>query len=420
MSNPAADAALAAIFAPTQAQRDDPYPLYRALREAAPVHKAHIDDEFEPWVCSRFDDVAHVLGHRAASTRPDLEGGWGDATPEEAAGVLQIMSRVLLFMDAPEHTRIRRLVNKAFTPRAVERLRARVAEVSNELIDGIAERGGGELIEDFAFPLPVIVIADMLGVPASDHPEFRTQIPKLTPLLELGTGPEAMATAGEAMWFFAAYFLPLFEQRRAEPTDDLISALVHAEVDGETLDPMDALVTCILLLGAGHETTMNLLGNGLLALLREPDQLALVRDGAVAPTDVVEELLRFDPTVQLTVRRALEDIEVDGHTIDAGTEILLLLAAANHDPAHFEDPDRLDVTRADVRHLAFGHGPHYCLGAALARLEAEIAVPLLLRRLPDLRLAGEAHFRPTNTLRGLTALPLACTPAPVAAASSPV
>jgi cytochrome P450 len=245
-------------------------------------------------------------------------------------------------------------------------------------------------------------------VPASDHGDFREQIPKLTPILELGSGPEALATAGEAMWFFASYFLPHFEARRTEPTDDLMSAIVHAEVDGERIDPMDALVTCLLLLGAGHETTMNLLGNGLLALLRHPDQLALVRDGEVEPADVVEELLRYDPTVQLTVRRMTEDVEVGGQVLPAGEEALLLLAAANHDPAHVERPDELDVTRVDVRHLSFGHGPHYCLGAALARLEAEVALPLLLRRLPDLRLDGEAHFRPTTTLRGLTALPLAC------------
>jgi cytochrome P450 len=254
----------------------------------------------------------------------------------------------------------------------------------------------------------VTVIADMLGVPSSDQAEFRVQIPKLTPLLEWNAGPEHLAGAQEALWFFAAYFLPLFEQRRADPTDDLISALMHAEVDGERLDPMDALMSCILLLGAGHETTMNLVGNGVLALLRNPEQSALIRDGAVEPAAVVEELLRYDPTVQFTVRRMLDPVEVGGHRIDPGEEIILLLAGANRDPEHVSDPDRLDVTRSDVRHLSFGHGPHFCLGAALARLEAEIAVPRLLRRFPDLELAGEAHFRPTTTLRGLTALPLAC------------
>lgn len=397
--------AIAGILSPTQAQRDDPYPVYRSLREAAPVYFHEPDNT---WVCTRFDDVAMLLGHRSVSTQPDLDQGWGGVPPEQAAGLLSVLSRVLLFMDGAEHTRIRRLVTKAFTPRAVERLRPRVTELAEQLIDAMVERGGGELIDDFAFPLPVTVIADMLGVPAEDQAEFRTQIPKLTPLLELGSGEAAMQSAGEAMWFFASYFLPLFEQRRAEPTDDLISALVHAEIDGDRLDPMDALVTCILLLGAGHETTMNLLGNGLLALLRHPDQLALVRDGTVAPAAVTEEILRYDPTVQLTVRRIVDDIEVGGHVMKAGSEALLLLAAANHDPAQFEDPDRLDVTRTDVRHVSFGHGPHYCLGAALARLEAEVAIPMLVQRMPDLRLDGEAHFRPSSTLRGLTALPLAC------------
>ncbi len=408
MSNPEAEAALAAIFEPTQAQRDDPYPHYRALREAAPVYRSdHFD---EGLILSRFDDIVHVLGHPAASSQPDFAKGWGDIGPEESGPLFETLKRVLLFIDGAEHTRLRRLVNKAFTPRAVEQLRGRVAEVADELLDAMAERGGGELIDDFAFPLPVTVIADMLGVPAGDHAEFRVQVPKLTPLLELGSGPDVMNTAGEAMWFFAAYFLPLFEARRSEPTDDLISALVHAEVDGEHLDPMDALVTCILLLGAGHETTMNLLGNGLLALLRHPDQLALVRDGGVEPAAVVEEVLRYDPTVQLTVHRVTEPVDVGGERVEPGEELLLLLAAGNHDPAHVDDPDRFDVRRTDVRHLSFGHGPHYCLGAALARLEAEIALPRILRRLPDLELAGEAHFRPTTTLRGLTALPLACRP----------
>lgn len=406
MATDDAEALLRAIFEPTQEQRDDPYPLYRALREAAPVHRSpYLEGGL---ACTRWDDVATVLGHRAASTKPDLERGWGTVAADEAAMQLQVLSRVLLFMDGDEHGRMRRLVNKAFTPRAVERLRGRVAEVAEDLLAPMAERGGGELIDDFAFPLPVTVICDMLGVPPGDHDEFRRQIPKLTPILELGSGPEAMTEAGEALWFFATYFLPLFEQRRAEPTDDLISALVHAEVDGETLDPMDALVNCILLLGAGHETTMNLLGNGLLALLGRPDQLALVRDGDVAPAAATEELLRFDPTVQLTVRRLTEPAEIGGERVEPGEELLLLLGAANHDPAHVPDPDRLDVTRPDTRHLSFGHGPHFCLGAALARLEVEVALPLLLRRLPDLELAGEAHFRPSTTLRGLTGLPLAC------------
>jgi hypothetical protein len=407
-----AESLLRAIFEPTQEQRDDPYPLYRELRETDPVHRSPLLEG--GWVCTRWDDVVAVLGHRAASTEPDFERGWGGVPAEEAAVQLQVLPRVLLFMDGGEHTRIRRLVNKAFTPRAIERLRDRVAEVADELLAPMAERGGGELIDDFAFPLPVTVICDMLGIPPGDHDEFRRQIPKLTPLLELGSGPEEMSGAGEAMWFFASYFLPLFEARRAEPTDDLISALVHAEVDGETLDPMDALVNCILLLGAGHETTMNLLGNGLLALLRHPDQLALLRDGAVSPSDAVEEILRYDPTVQLTVRRLTERAEIGGEVVEPGEELLLLLAAANRDPAHVEDPDRFDITRTDVRHLSIGHGPHFCLGAALARLEVEVALPRLLRRLPDLQLAGEAHFRPSTTLRGLTALPLACTEAAAA------
>ena len=400
-----ADAAISAIFSPTQAQRDDPYPAYSFLREHAPFHRS---DELDTWVCSRFDDIAAVMGDRRFTSTPDQSQGWGGVEGDQAAPMLDILGRVLLFIDGAEHTRIRRLINKAFTPRSVERLRGRVAAIADDLLDRAASNGRLELIEDFAFPLPVIVIAELLGVPTDDHGEFRTQVPKMTPLLEWGCGAEAFERAGEAMWYFAGYFLPLFEARRAEPTDDLISALVHAEVDGEQLDPVDILVTCILLLGAGHETTMNLLGNGLLALLRHPDQLALLRDEPKLAGNAVEELLRYDAPVQLTVRRVAEDATVGEHRVAKGEEVMLILGAANHDEAAVPDPERLDITRSDVRHLAFGHGPHFCLGAALARLEAEVAFPALLRRLPDLRLDGEAHFRPTATLRGLTSLPLSC------------
>lgn len=398
VADDAVDAALAAIFEPTQQDHDDPYPAYRVLREAAALHRV---PDLGVHIVARHEDVATLLAHRAASTRPDpVTSG----IPEDA---LRFLSRVLLFMDGEEHTRLRKLVNRAFTPRAVERLRSRVAEIADQLLDELVERGEAELLADFAFPLPITVIADMLGVPASDQGAFRAQVPKLTPLLEVNSGPDALERAGEALWFFATYFQPLFEQRRAEPRDDLLSALVHAEVDGDRLDPIDALITAILLLGAGHETTMNLLGNGLLALLRHPDQLALVRDGEVPAIQAVEELLRYDPPVQLTARRFTEAVEVSsGEVIPEGGFAMLLLAGANRDPRVFADPERLDVTRTDVRHLSFGHGPHYCLGAALARLEAEVAFPKLLRRLPGLELAGEVHFRPTTTLRGVTALPL--------------
>ena len=399
------EAAVAAIFSPTPEQRDDPYPAYAYLRSEAPVHRS---ESLEAWVCSRYADVTAVLGDRRVSSTPDLSQGWGGASSDEAGPTLDVLGRVLLFMDGEEHARIRRLINKAFTPKAVERLRGRVATIADGLLDRAAATGRFELVDDFAFPLPVTVIADMLGVPPGDHADFREQVPKLTPLLEFNCGPEAFERAGEAVWFFAAYFLPLFEARRSEPTDDLISALVHAEIDGDHLDPVDALVTCILLLGAGHETTMNLLGNGLLALLRNRDQLEILRQRPEIAPAAVEELLRYDSPVQLTVRRLTEDMEVGGQTIAAGEELTLLLGAANHDPANVDHPDRLDLERSDCRHVAFSHGPHFCLGAALARLEAEVAFTTMLQRLPALELDGEAHFRPTTTLRGLTDLRLAC------------
>jgi cytochrome P450 len=305
-------------------------------------------------------------------------------------------------------------VAKAFTPRAVERLRPRIEQLVDELLDELLEQGGGDLIADFAFPLPVVVIAELLGIPAEDRGFFREHIPRLTPLLEFDVGPDALESALASVVALGGYFTPLYEERRRAPRDDVLSALVTAEDEGDRLDELELLTTSILLLGAGHETTMNLIGNGVLALLRHPDQLTGLRNGSALPKAAVEELLRYDSPVQLTGRTAIEDMDVEGVRVPAGDEIVVLLGAANRDPARFERPDELRLDRAVLpaqtaaravgQHLAFGNGAHFCLGAALARVEGEIAIPALVRRLPRLRLWDEPKWRPGMTLRGLEAL----------------
>jgi len=382
----------------------DPYALYDQLRSTTtkPVHRADTGE----WAITRAADVEAVLRSTRWHSTPDFSQGWGGTSLDEMGPQVELLRRTLLFMDGEEHARLRRLVQSAFTPKAVSALRPRVEAIVDDLLDAMADRDTVDLITEFAFPVPVIVIAEMLGVSPEDRDLFRTQIPKLTPLLEANTPPEAFAAAGEAAMTLAMYFQPLFEQRRQSPRDDLISALVNAEVDGEHIDPLDLLVTCVLLLGAGHETTMNLIGNGVLALLRNPDQLALLRDGAgdeSLPRSAVEELLRYDSPVQLTVRRAHPGATIGDVEVEAGDEVLVLLGAANRDPDRFDDPATLDLRRG-APHVAFGYGAHHCLGSALARLEGEVAIPALVRRFPALALDAEPVHRRTRTLRGVEAL----------------
>ena len=322
----------------------------------------------------------------------------------EAAG--ELLSKVLLFMDAPDHTRLRGLISKAFTPRSVERLRPRIRELTQELLSPLRAAGHFDVIDDFAFPLPVTVICELLGVPPEDREMFRQQTVDLAVILDRDVTPEQLGRAAGAALSFAAYLVPLFEARRRAPRADLISALVAAEEAGDRLGADELLTTVILLLAAGHETTMNLIGNGLLALLRNPDQLELLRARPDLMPSAVEELLRYDSPVRLTVRIAADDAIVAGEPVRAGEPVLAMLDAANHDPDVFESPATLDVTRDAHRHLSFGAGAHYCLGAALARAEAQIALTALVA-LPDLRLAGEEPvWRPLVALHGLQSLPV--------------
>jgi hypothetical protein len=312
----------------------------------------------------------------------------------------------MLRMDPPDHTRLRSLVSKAFTPRTVETLRPRIEQIVEDQLDAVAAAGQMDVIRDLAYPLPVTVIAEMLGIPIEDRERFKHWSDEAIRSLGFSNEDDARRSM-QATRELRAYLQPIVEQRRREPREDLISALVAAEEQGDKLSTDEVFSTIILLLVAGNETTTNLIGNGLLALLRNPQQLELLRDDPALIENAVEELLRYDSPVQFTSRIPLEQIEIDGRHIPAGKELLLVLGGANRDPAQYVDPDRLDVTRKEIRHLAFGHGIHFCLGAPLARLESQTALLALVQRFPRMRLAVAEPKRGDNILlRGLAELPV--------------
>ncbi|TXD00138.1 cytochrome P450 [Streptomyces sp. ISID311] len=385
----------------------DPYPLYSRWRAQAPL--ARLDDQL--MVLTRHEDCAAVLrdgrfGHpeaddpRFAGRRPSLEV----LVDDDGRPV-----RGFLGLNPPDHTRMRALVSQAFTRRRVERLAPRIEELTDELFTAM-ERAQGpvDLIEGLATPLPVAVISELLGVPTEDRHRMLTWSHAVARALvpDFLLPPGAAEQEAQARREFTDYLRELVVERRRAPGDDLLSALVTVHDDGDALTENELLATCTLLLIAGHETTVNLIGNGTLALLRHPDQLARLRSDPALTENAVEELLRYDSPVQLTVRFALQDAEVAGVPVPAGSTLLLLIGAANRDPAAYEHPERLDIGRTPVRHLAFGQGIHFCLGAPLARLETQIALRMLLARAPQLRLAGEPEWKDHITLRGLSRLPL--------------
>jgi cytochrome P450 len=379
----------------------DPYPTYHRLRTEDPVHHSPLGF----WVLTRYDDVVAALRDpRLAKEAIASFVAARFGAPVPATG-LSMLDR-----DPPDHTRLLGLVSKAFTPRVVEGLRPRIQQIVDALIDGAAARGSMDLIEEFAYPIPVIVICEMLGVPVEDHEHFKgwsLDIARGLDLIWLGPDSEVGRRSIAARQALADYFRGLIAQRRAAPRTDLLSGLIAAEEAGDKLNEVELLATCILLLIAGHETTVNLIGNGTLALLRHRDQLERLQREPGLITSAVEELLRFDGPVQRTARIPSEDMTIGGHTIAKGEMVMPFIGAADRDPAQFRDPDRLDIGRTDNRHIAFGWGIHFCLGAPLARLEGQIAISTLVRRLPKLSLATDApEYRQSLTLRGLKALPV--------------
>ncbi|NOJ47497.1 cytochrome P450 [Bradyrhizobium archetypum] len=383
----------------------NPYPHYERMRATDPVHLTPLG----MYVCSRHAEVSLVLRDRRFGKNyvERTIRRYGPKIMDEP--VFRSMSHWMLQQDPPDHTRLRGLVVKAFTARRVEDMRPRIQQVVDQTLDHIIPQGKMDLIEDFAFRLPVTIICDMLGIPEEHREAFYAGSRDGGRLLDpVPLSPEEIkqGNAGNAM--AAMYFQQLFELRRKNPGDDLTTQLVQAEEDGSKLSNEELTANIILLFGAGHETTVNLIGNGLLALYRNPDQLALLKARPELITNAIEEFLRYDSSVQLTGRVALEDIDdLGGKRIPKGESVLCLLGSANHDQAVYPDsPERLDITRPNVKPLSFGGGIHFCLGAQLARIEAEVAISTLLRRIPDLRLddAVNAEWRPTFVLRGLKRL----------------
>jgi cytochrome P450 len=382
----------------------NPYPTYAKLRAQDPVHWNFLG---RSWVISRYRDIDAILRDHIRFSN-DSRHRQGVSQAQVAASNPGGPS--LLFLDPPDHTRLRALVQQAFTPRALEALTPRIRQIAANLLDQIADPTAFEVMETLARPLPMIVMAELLGVPTQDLAQFQRWSRQRARVIEPNMTARERQLATQAAYELDAYFLSLIEQRRAKPRDDLISGLVAAESAGDQLSHDELQVMLRLLLIAGNETTTNLIGNGLLALLRHPDQLQMLRADSSLVAGAVDELLRYDSPAQVVARTALQDMEIEGRPIRKGQGIVLLLGSANRDPEVFDHPDRLDVKRHGPSILGFGRGIHHCLGAPLARLEARITFETLLERFAEMRLlTADPPFRDNIVLRGLGVLPVGAT-----------
>ena len=389
----------------------DPHPLLAELRESGPVHRIDGSTGVPVWMVTRYDDVLAALSDPRLSNDPHH----ASALTEVLRG--DFLSRSMIGTDPPEHTRLRRLVSKAFTARRVEGLRPRVQEITDALLDRISPRGNADLVADFGLPLPITVIGELLGIPEADRDRFREWTDEMLDRpFDPGSDLALVAAARERMH---GYLADLVAAKRARPADDLLTDLVEATDEGQRLDAQELLAMTFLLLIAGYVTTVSLIGNGTLALLRQPEQLDRLRADPSLVPQTVEELLRFDGPVNPGLTRfALEDLEIGGVRIPRGDMVMLAIAAADRDPRRFSDPDRIDVGAVDPGHLAFGHGIHYCLGAPLARLEGQVAFTALLTRLPGLAFAAredELRWTGGGVLRSLRELPVTFIPTPARA-----
>jgi pimeloyl-[acyl-carrier protein] synthase len=389
------------------AVRADPYPTYDRLRDMGPV----IPTDIGGWIFTRYAEVFSVLRDNRFSSNSRHQDNFEQfvelAGAVGLADLLDMFGRVMLFADPPDHTRMRRIASKAFSPRAVEDMRPRIAAIVASMLDKVAGEGGADLVEALAFPLPVTVISDLLGVPEADHEQLRAWTREAVKALDPIDDPMVLFPAAVAIREMRVYFDALVAERRRALGDDLLSALIVAEDDGDRLSHDELLGTAILLFGAGHETTVNLISGGALNLLRHSEELTRLRQEPSLISTAIEELLRFGPPVQLTARIATVDAEVAGQHIAKGREVITIIASANRDPSVFADPERMDIARAENRHLAFGGGIHHCLGAALARIEGQEALGQLIARFPGLALAeSEVTWKSTQTLRGPARLDL--------------
>ena len=366
----------------------DPYAVYRRLRDKDPIHRMRLVDA---WVLSRYEDADAMLRDHDRFSAEDRRF--------HDAGLT-----TMLDIDPPDHTRLRALVSRAFTPRSVSRWHGRVQEIADRLLNAVAGQDRFDLIAALGYPLPVTVIAEMLGVPAEDMDRFERWSNDIALIVEPILTPAQVENVRRASEELFAYFETIVEERRREPRDDLVSALLAAEEEGDKLTHEELLSTMLLILVAGNETTRNLIGNGMLALLRHPDQLQRLRDDPGLLGSAIDELLRYDSPVQLDGRVVREDLVMGGKRLRAGQKAIALLGAANRDPAAFDNPDALDIGRKGKSHLSFGRGIHYCLGASLALMEARIAFRGLLDRFPSIRLAAEPRYRDGIVLRGVGSL----------------
>ena len=387
--------------------RANPYPAYARIRERGPLQLPDMTLN----VFSSFQDCDDVLRHPSsasdrlkstAAQRQIAEGG--EARPIGPPG--------FLFLDPPDHTRLRKLVSKAFAPKVVKALEADITAMVDSLLDQVAVAGRFEVINDLAHPLPVAVICRLLGVPIEDEPQFSHASALLAAALDpvssfTGQAPDSFDEMFQAGLWLREYLRDLMARRRSEPGDDLMSALIHVEESGDQLTEEEIIATCNLLLVAGHETTVNLIANAIIAMLRQPTQWTALAADPQRVSAVVEETLRFDPPVQLMGRIAADDMIIGGTDVPKGNVMMLLLAAAHHDPAAVDRPDEFDPDRENIRHLGFGKGPHFCLGAPLARLEAAVALSKVTARFPQAEMAGEPQYKPNLTLRGLGSLEVA-------------
>ena len=391
-----------------QAKLSDPYPVYHQLRSEDPVH---FSDLIGAWILTRYDDVRAVTNNPGfSSVRAHYFMDQLPATAQERLRPLgHQLALWLIHMDPPDHTRVRALVHKAFVPQVVESLRESIHRMVNDLLDGVVESGSMDVMNEFAYPLTASVIAELLGIRAEDRTRFRSWSDNINGFVGAAHVTTRRAeSAQRSMLELMEYLHDLLEQRRQSPRDDFMSGLIAVEEEGDKLNEEELLALCVLLLFAGHETTANQIGNAVLALLRNPDQLQKLRREPQMINDAVEELLRYDSSVQRLGRVATEDIEVCGQRIRRGEFVAAMLGAANRDPAHFAEPDRLDIERQqNSNHVSFGYGKHYCIGAPLARLELQIAVSTILSRFPSLRLkTDEVEWYDNFGQRFLRALPV--------------
>ncbi|MFD5792314.1 cytochrome P450 [Streptomyces diastatochromogenes] len=383
----------------------DPYPAYAELRAKGRVHY------YEPtnqWLVPQHADVSALLRDRRLGRTYQhrfTHEDFGRTAPPAAHEPFHTLNdHGMLDLEPPDHTRIRRLVSKAFTPRTVEQLKPYVAKLAGELVDRLVAAGGGDLLTDVAEPLPVAVIAEMLGIPESDRAPLRPWSADICGMYELNPSQETAAKAVRASVEFSDYLRELIAERRKEPGDDLISGLIAAHDEGDRLTEQEMISTAVLLLNAGHEATVNATVNGWWSLFRNPDQLAALRaDHSLVPS-AIEELMRYDTPLQLFERWVLDEIEIDGTTIPRGAEIAMLFGSANHDPEVFQAPEKLDLTRKDNPHISFSAGIHYCIGAPLARIELAASMTALLEKAPTLTLATDPERKPNFVIRGLEGL----------------